>query len=119
MDEARLLADLNRFMKLYHDAIVVKRDLLQSGPGKVSSSSVQKKSTGADLLRDFTPTDDSEYLAHLTGRAPVKGRRHQTLVGEYGLSAQSLGFSAATNVHPRDLTLRRGEDRRTLRSMIR
>ena len=43
-DEARLVADLNRFVKLYQDAIVVKRDLLQSDPGKVSSSSIQKKS---------------------------------------------------------------------------
>lgn len=109
-DEARLLADLNRFVKLYQDAIVVKRDLLQSDPGKVSSSSVQKKSTDADPLRDFAPKDDSEYVAHLTGRALVKSRRHETLVREYGLYAHSLGFSAATNVHPRDLTLRRGED---------
>jgi MrcB-like, N-terminal domain len=109
-DEARLLADLNRFVKLYQDAIVVKRDLLQSDPGKVSSSSVQKKSTDADPLRDFAPKDDSEYVAHLTGRALVKSRRHETLVREYGLYAHSLGFSAATNVHPRDLTLRRGEN---------
>ena len=83
-DEARLLADLNRFVKLYQDAIVVKRDLLQSDPGKVSSSSVQKKSTDADPLRDFAPKDDSEYVAHLTGRALVKSRRHETLVREYG-----------------------------------
>jgi MrcB-like, N-terminal domain len=109
-DEARLLADLNRFVRLYQHAIVVKRDLLQSDPGKVSSPSVQKKSTGADLLRDFAPKDDSEYVAHLAGRTLVKSRRHETLVREYGLQARSLGFSAATNVHPRDLTLRRGED---------
>jgi hypothetical protein len=97
-------------VKLYQVAIIVKRELLQSDPGKVSSSSVQKKSPGADPLRDFAPKDDSDYVAYLAGRALVKSRRHQTLVREYGQYAGSLRFSVATNVHPRDLTLLRGHD---------
>lgn len=104
-DESRVVADLIRFVKLYQDAIVVKRALLQSEPGTVSSSSVERTSAGSDPLRHFAPKDDHEYVVHLVGQSLVKSRRHETLVRDYGSLAVGHGFSAATNVHPRDLTL--------------
>ncbi len=56
-------------------------------------------------LGQFAPKSDSDYVSYLTGKALVKSRRHETLLKEYGEHASSLGFSPATNVHPRDLTL--------------
>jgi len=103
--EAELLADLERFVDLYQDAIVAKRELLQRDPGSVSSSSAAKTTGGSDPLRQFAPKSDSDYVSHLIGKALVKSRRHETLVKEYGEHASSLGLSPATNVHPRDLTL--------------
>nr|WP_275693384.1 DUF3578 domain-containing protein [Nocardioides sp. TF02-7] len=103
--DADLLTDLDRFVDLYQDAIVAKRDLLQQDPGSVSSSSAPKTTGGSDPLRQFAPKSDSDYITHLTGKALVRSRRHETLVKEYGEHVASLGFSPATNVHPRDLTL--------------
>ena len=108
--DAELLDDLERFVDLYQDAIVAKRELLQGDPGSVSSSSAPKTTGGSDPLRQFAPKSDSDYVSHLTGKALVKSRRHETLVKEYGEHASSLGFSPATNVHPRDLTLVRNAD---------
>lgn len=108
--DAQLLADLERFVDLYQDAIVAKRDLLQSEPGSLSSSSARKTTKGIDPLRNFAPKSDGEYVTHLAGKTLVKSRRHETLVKEYGEHAAALGFSPATNVHPRDLTLLKGDD---------
>lgn len=109
--EETLVADLARFIDLYQAAVQVKRDLLQRSPGIISSPSSAQTSTAADPLRRFAPKNDADYLAQLTGVPLVKTRRHETLVRDYGELAASLALSPATNVHPRDLTLCRGETR--------
>jgi hypothetical protein len=57
-----------------------------------------------DPLRDFSPKDSSDYLAHLAGRTLVKSRAHESLVREYGDWAINQGFRPLT-LHPRDLVL--------------
>jgi len=103
--ESVLVEDLGRMVDLYGDAIAVKRSLLMAAPGVVSSSSSEMTTAAKDLLRDFAPKSDADYVSHLSGNAIVKTRRHETLVREYGELAKGIGLSPATNVHPRDLTL--------------
>lgn len=61
-----------------------------------------------DVLAQFKPKSDNAYVAAVKAQVQVKSRHHETLVRDYGLAAQRSGFTAATNVHPRDLTLTRG-----------
>ncbi|WP_411285728.1 MrcB family domain-containing protein, partial [Lapillicoccus sp.] len=100
-----LVEDLGRMIDLYGAAIAIKRSILMAAPGVVSSSSSQQTTAAKDLLRDFAPKDDADYVSHLSGNAIVKTRRHETLVREYGELAKGLDLCPATNVHPRDLTL--------------
>jgi len=104
----QLEADLERFVDLYQQAVGVKRHLLLSAPGTISSPSVQQPAGGGpatDPLREFAPKSDSDYVAHLSGKRLVKSRRHETLVKQFGDHATALGLAPATNVHPRDMTL--------------
>jgi hypothetical protein len=65
-----------------------------------------------DPLRDFSPKDSSEYLAHLAGRTLVKSRAHETLVREYGNWVINQGFRrvllSERCVIPGVLVMRRG-----------
>lgn len=55
----------------------------------------------------FKPKDASDYEVHLASRTMTKRREHEELIKQFGLHVQTLGFSANTNVHPRDLTLKK------------
>lgn len=61
-----------------------------------------------DPVERFKPKDASDYEAHLVGRTLTKRRHHEALIEEFGLYVQARGFSANTNVHPRDLTVKAG-----------
>lgn len=102
-DEASLQADLDRFLLLYGRAIDIKRSLLQSAPGTISSPSTRLQNPGIDPLRDFKPKNESDYVTTLTGRVIVKTRRHERLVRQYGTWLASNGFVVSTMTHPRDL----------------
>lgn len=104
-DEEQLERDLDRFVALYQKALAAKRNLLRTHPGLISYPSSAATPTGSDPLVDFRPKSDGDYLQHLAGKTLVKTRRHETLVREYGLFAQSLGLVPSTRAHPVDLTL--------------
>ncbi|GAA5074057.1 hypothetical protein GCM10023319_08030 [Nocardia iowensis] len=63
-----------------------------------------------NVFAQFKPKSDTAYVAAIKAQVQTKNRHHERLVHEYGLAARALGFTPATNVHPRDLTLTR--DRR-------
>ncbi|MCM6775322.1 hypothetical protein NDR87_16415 [Nocardia sp. CDC159] len=56
----------------------------------------------------FKPKSDAAYVAAVRAQVQAKQRPHETLVRDYGSAIGACGFTAATNVHPRDLTLTRG-----------
>ncbi len=56
----------------------------------------------------FKPKSDIAYVAAVKADIQLRERSHERLVREYGLAVRARGFIAATNVHPRDLTLRKG-----------
>jgi hypothetical protein len=106
--ESELRNDLVRFIELYQFTVARKRLLLQAKPGVIASASAPPDALGADdPLWRFKPKNDNDYVAYLTGRTLVKGRRHEKLIAEYGKWAISNGFKASTAKHPVDLMLRR------------
>jgi hypothetical protein len=61
----------------------------------------------ADPVERFKPKDASEYVAHIQGRKLVKRRDHEALIAQFGQHVRARGFVPNTNVHPRDLTLKK------------
>jgi hypothetical protein len=79
-----LEGDLHRFLRLHQLAIDLKRGLLQTSPGEVSSLSAEQRVPGDDPLRDFKPKNEADYVARLVGQTLVKTRRHERLIRQYG-----------------------------------
>ncbi|UCM88801.1 DUF3578 domain-containing protein [Streptomyces marincola] len=62
-----------------------------------------------ETLDHFRPKNDADYVAHVPARTQRKTRRHETLVAEFGGYVKPRGFLRNTQVHPKDLVLRRGD----------
>lgn len=106
--EEQLRNDLSTFLDLYGQAINAKQHLLLASPGSLAAPGATQTTVApnADPLRDFKPKDDSDYVAHLSGKRLVKSRRHERLVRQYGEWAAEHGFTPITSEHPKDLVLR-------------
>jgi hypothetical protein len=59
---------------------------------------------------NFRPKDSSDYIARVEGRELTKRRSHEALIADFGIWCARLGFDVDTQVHPRDLVLRRPEE---------
>ena len=94
-------------LTLYEGAITVKRRLLQTEPGKIATPSMQQMTSTEDPLGDFRPKNDADYVARIRGKVMVKSRRHETLVRQFGVWAQTQDYECSTAEHPIDLLLRR------------
>ncbi len=107
--EDELTSDLARILSTYGKAIAVKRHLLQSRPGVISTASVADQ--GPDLpnnpLQDFKPKSHAYYQTSMKAWTIVKSRRHERLIEDYGRWVASRGFSPSTKEHPKDLVIRR------------
>ena len=104
--EAQLAADLSRVLRLYQDAILTKRHLLQTSPGAIeSSSSVTDEAD--DPLADFKPKNSEDYVSNVTGKIIHKSRRHEALIKQYGLWIADKEWRPITTQHPKDLVLKR------------
>ncbi len=104
--ESQMRDDLAAMLALYADAVHAKRRLLLTSPGAVASPSAVRRRTNDNVLAQFRPKNDSDYVAHLQGRVINKSRRHETIVSQYGRIAGERGFIPTTE-HPQDLVLRR------------
>jgi len=98
-----LQSDLNRMLDLYGSAQAAKRHLLLTRPGAISSPAGTSLTVNIDPLSEFKPKSDADYLTYIEGRQLQKTRKHETLIRRYGEWCISLGHSAITSVHPRDL----------------
>jgi hypothetical protein len=105
--EVDLRRDLKDLLSTYQLAVAIKRELLQTSPGVISSSSSGTVSVLTDSLWDFKPKSDADYLTFIQGRQIRKSRRHEQLVREFGLWISERGWSPSTTEHPKDLVLRR------------
>jgi hypothetical protein len=105
--EPELLADLRRMIGLYQEAIAVKRMLLVTEPGAVSSGSPGRIPEPGETGGDFKPKDRADYWVHMSAKAQLRrGDRHEILLSEYAEVVAQLGHQARNEkVHPRDLTM--------------
>jgi hypothetical protein len=110
-DETTLVEDLQRFVRLYEEALAVREDIRQTIPGKiVTTVKKPKPSKKADKPAEFKPKNDIEYLADISAHTQVKSRKHETVVRQYGtFLMEERGLKPNTNVHPRDMTIANGE----------
>jgi hypothetical protein len=109
--ESDLRRDLDTSMKIYQHAIDVKRGLLQSSPGVITSASVLRTTADSsnDPLAGFKPMSGRDYRASLVGRRFVRSLRHERLVTDFTQWAVRGGFIPRVE-HPLDLILRKGDE---------
>jgi hypothetical protein len=96
-------------LEIYGRTIALKRLLLQTRPGVITSSSSPSLDIdqSSDPLQNFKPKSSAEYQAVVQSKQLTKSRSHEKLVGRYGLWIATQGFHPSTTEHPRDLVLRR------------
>jgi hypothetical protein len=81
--------------------------LTSAGRAEASGLKPQGRPT-AEAVGEFKPKDASDYLAVVPARTLKKSREHESLLSTYGTAMMDAGWTAITNVHPRDMELSRG-----------
>lgn len=104
--EDELRADLAEALRIYGAALEVKRNLLLTEPGLISSPSSSTESTSPSLLLGFKPKDAGDYKAQMSGREMIKSRKHERLVADFEEHCRTIGFDTG-NPHPIDLAIER------------
>jgi Mrr restriction endonuclease-like protein len=67
-----------------------------------------EESVPDDPLAHSKPKSSGEYRARLAAQVLTKQRSHEQLVADFGHWPMERGYTASTDVHPRDLVLVRG-----------
>ncbi|WP_165942626.1 MrcB family domain-containing protein [Micromonospora sp. KC721] len=106
--EQEMVADLQRFVRLYALALEGREEVRQSGDAAIVTAPVAKPPPKKKTA-EFKPKSDADYRQTIEQQVIVKTKKHETLVKEYGLFLQAAGFEVATNVHPRDLVADRDD----------
>ena len=114
-DEATLRADLDRFLAIYKEVIEVRDRVLIEQPGQLhiptrtlTVSSPRPRPAQAPIFR---PKDASDYIANVPAQQQRRTRKHEELVRRVGEHARNRGWTPVTNVHPRDLIIRRASQK--------
>ncbi|MET3986497.1 DUF3578 domain-containing protein [Streptomyces sp. PvR034] len=107
--EGSLKTDLRGMFELYQDALELREEL-RSTTRDLITTIKSKEAAPQDPLLYFAPKSDSEYRQIIKERVIKKTRKHETLVRHYMAFLAEAGFSAGTNVHPRDIVARRDGD---------
>lgn len=109
--EDELRSDLWHMAELLELAALNQAEVRCSGRSEAELrdfGAATRVARAGDPVERFKPKDASDYETHLAGRTLTKHREHEALIEQFGRFVQEKGFSASTNVHPRDLTLTRG-----------
>lgn len=104
-DNSRLAEDLAEFSLLYSQCVTLKDQLAANRQVRTSSRSAKQRAAAPTPTPVFKPKDSSEYVAQVQGSTQRRSRTHEALVKEFGEAVIASGRRAATNVHPRDLTV--------------
>lgn len=100
--EQEMVADLQRFVRLYALALEGREEARQAGEAAIVTAPVAKPPLKKKTA-EFKPKSDADYRQTIEGQVIVKTKKHETLVKDYGLFLKAAGFEVATNFHPRDL----------------
>jgi MrcB-like, N-terminal domain len=108
--ESRLRADLDHLLDVYERTVAARDHLLVEQPGLFHTPSGERRERRSRRRPDrppvFRPKDAGDYIAQVTAREQRRTRKHEALISRFGSHARDRGLTVATNVHPRDLTLR-------------
>jgi hypothetical protein len=114
-DNSVLVADLSRFLQIYDAAVSVRSDLTATDPGRFPTPASRGPLGATDPgIELFKPKDASDYVARVAAQSQVKTRRHEGVVDAFGRHTQRCGWRPITNVHPRDMVLRKTDEREVL-----
>lgn len=100
--------DLAVFRGLYESSVEIKNEIRAANPTQLSttagSSTARKKPAPKPPM--FRPKDSSSYVAYTKAHKQRRERRHEALIKAFGTEVKACpGFTVATNVHPRDMTV--------------
>ncbi|WP_049562996.1 MrcB family domain-containing protein [Nonomuraea sp. SBT364] len=104
--EITMVKDLQRFIRLYEEALVAREELRQTLPDAIVTTVQKEPALSRDRTAEFKPKDEADYVATVKARTLVKSRKHERVVREYGEYLISLGLEPNTVVHPRDMTVK-------------
>jgi hypothetical protein len=107
--ESVLRADLHRLLDVYRRTVTARDRLLVEEPGLFHTPTGERDTAprrAEEAPPVFRPKDAGDYVAHVKAQRQKRTRKHEALVERFGRHARARGWTAATNVHPRDLTLR-------------
>lgn len=99
-----LAVDLADFAVLYARCVELKDELAANRRVRTSSRS-EKKRTAPQRQPVFKPKDSSDYIANVGPATQQRSRTHEALIDAFGSAVLAAGKVAATNVHPRDMTI--------------
>lgn len=104
--ELELRADLSRFDLIYRRSVEIKDHLVAADP-QSHRTTARSRSTaaGVDPEPVFRPKDGDEYVRTTEARRTTVSPRHESLIRDFGEHVAGLGWTPATNVHPRDLVV--------------
>lgn len=105
-NEDKLRADLKTFLQIYDASVEARKSLTAINPGLFHTPVVATAAPNpeADVFR---PKDSTDYVAQVAAHTQVRTRRHEAVVKAFGEHAKSRDWVPATNVHPRDLVLKK------------
>lgn len=104
--EQDLRAELSRFDLIYRRSVEIKDQLVAADPQHHRTTARSRSNApGVDPEPVFRPKDGADYLRNLPGRRTTVSPRHESLIREFGEHVGGLGWTPATNVHPRDLVV--------------
>ncbi len=108
--EAELHRHLGRFLDIYQRTIAARNQLILAHPDRFGTSTDRNPAELAEPVDpppQFRPKDASDYTANVPAQVQKRSRKHEHLVARFGEHVRTLGFTAATNVHPRDIVVTR------------
>lgn len=108
--ETDLVSTFDQFVELYEYMVEAKEAALTVTPGLFMTPARSISTSTSNRPPIFLPKSDSDYIVNSRNYVEPQQRRrsHEKLVRNFGEFAMSRSFVAATNQHPIDLVLNRG-----------
>lgn len=104
--EQELRADLARFDLIYRRSVEIKDQLVAANPQSHRTTARSRANAPAiDPEPVFRPKDGADYVRDVPARSTTVSPRHESLITEFVAHVSALGWTAANNVHPRDLVV--------------
>jgi hypothetical protein len=104
-DAVSLAADLTDFMLLYGRCVEIKDALAANRHVLTSARSERLRTEVLPSVPEFRPKSSADYFVQVSAATQRKTRKHEALVRAFGDAVIRRGNVAATNVHPRDMTV--------------